>query len=60
MAIGGLKEKTMAALRHGLKTVIIPEDNVKDLEEIDQTGSEPPEFYSGEGCGHGNFHSTGF
>ena len=37
MAIGGLKEKTMAALRHGLKTVIIPEDNVKDLEEIDQT-----------------------
>ncbi len=37
MAIGGLKEKTMAALRHGVKTVIIPEDNVKDLEEIDQT-----------------------
>ena len=37
MAIGGLKEKTMAALRHGVKTVIIPEENVKDLEEIDQT-----------------------
>ncbi len=37
MAIGGLKEKTMAALRHGVKTVIIPEENVKDLDEIDQT-----------------------
>ena len=37
LAIGGLKEKTMAALRHGIKTVIIPKDNAKDLEEIDQT-----------------------
>ena len=36
LPIGGLKEKTMAALRHGIKTVIIPEDNAKDLEEIDQ------------------------
>ena len=36
MAIGGLKEKTMAALRHGVQTVIIPKDNEKDLEEIDQ------------------------
>ena len=35
LPIGGLKEKTMAALRHGVKTVIIPEDNEKDLEEID-------------------------
>ena len=37
MAIGGLREKTMAALRHGVKTVIIPAENEKDLEEIDQT-----------------------
>jgi len=37
MQIGGLKEKTMAALRHGVSTVIIPQDNVKDLEDIDQT-----------------------
>ncbi len=37
MRIGGLKEKTMAALRHGISTVIIPEDNLRDLEEIDQT-----------------------
>lgn len=35
LAIGGLKEKTMAALRHGVQTVIIPEDNVRDLEDID-------------------------
>ena len=37
LAIGGLKEKTMAALRNGVRTVIIPKANVKDLEEIDQT-----------------------
>ena len=37
MAIGGLKEKTMAALRMGIHTVIIPTENEKDLEEIDQT-----------------------
>lgn len=37
MAIGGLKEKTMAAFRHGIKTVIIPKANERDLEEIDQT-----------------------
>lgn len=37
LAIGGLKEKTMAALRHGIRTVIIPKDNERDLEEIDQT-----------------------
>ena len=37
MAIGGLKEKTMAALRHGCKTVIIPAANERDLQDIDQT-----------------------
>ena len=37
LAIGGLKEKTMAALRHGVRTVIIPKDNERDLAEIDQT-----------------------
>jgi len=37
LPIGGLKEKTMAALRHGVRTVIIPKDNEKDLEQIDQT-----------------------
>jgi len=33
-AIGGLKEKLLAALRGGIKTAIIPEENVKDLAEI--------------------------
>lgn len=37
LPIGGLREKTMAALRAGVHTVIIPEDNVADLNEIDQT-----------------------
>ncbi len=35
MQIGGLKEKTMAALRHGISMVVIPSDNLRDLEEID-------------------------
>lgn len=33
-AIGGLKEKLLAALRGGIKTVLIPQENVKDLQEI--------------------------
>ena len=37
LPIGGLKEKTMAALRNGVHTVLIPRENVKDLDEIDQT-----------------------
>ena len=37
LPIGGLKEKTMAAKRGGIRTVIIPKENEKDLEEIDQT-----------------------
>ena len=34
LEIGGLKEKSIGALRSGIKTVIIPEDNVKDLEKL--------------------------
>lgn len=34
LAIGGLKEKLLAAVRGGLKTALIPEENVKDLSEI--------------------------
>lgn len=34
MPIGGLPEKLMAAVRAGIKTVLIPEDNVEDLEEV--------------------------
>ncbi|MDA8273079.1 MAG: endopeptidase La [Deltaproteobacteria bacterium] len=36
LPIGGLKEKSLAALRAGIKTVLIPERNKKDLEEISQ------------------------
>ncbi len=34
LAIGGLKEKLLAALRAGIKTVLIPSENIKDLAEI--------------------------
>jgi len=37
LPIGGLKEKTMAAFRNGIKTVIIPSQNEADLAEIDPT-----------------------
>ena len=46
MRIGGLKEKTMAALRHGIRTVIIPQENERDLEEIDQTVRRQLNFVS--------------
>ncbi|MBQ1261062.1 MAG: endopeptidase La, partial [Clostridia bacterium] len=35
LPIGGLKEKTLAAYRAGIKTVLIPEDNMRDLDDID-------------------------
>jgi len=35
LPIGGLKEKTLAAYRAGIKTVLIPADNMRDLDEID-------------------------
>ena len=34
LPIGGLKEKLLAALRGGIKFVLIPQENVKDLEDI--------------------------
>lgn len=48
MRIGGLKEKTMAALRHGIRTVIIPKENERDLEEIDQTVRRQLNFISAQ------------
>lgn len=48
MRIGGLKEKTMAALRHGIRTVIIPQENERDLEEIDQTVRRQLNFVSAQ------------
>ena len=36
LAIGGLKEKSMAAYKNKMKTVLIPQDNVPDLEKVDE------------------------
>ena len=44
LPIGGLKEKTMAAYRSGIKKVIIPADNVPDLAEIDSVVKDAVEF----------------
>ena len=44
LPIGGLREKANAALRAGIKTVLIPHDNQKDLEEVDPKALEMMEF----------------
>ncbi|MBR6568361.1 MAG: endopeptidase La [Clostridia bacterium] len=44
LPIGGLKEKSMAAYKAGIKKVIIPEDNLSDLWEIDSVIKENVEF----------------
>ena len=44
LPIGGLREKTMAAYKAGIKTVIIPVDNKADLEEVDDVVKEAIEF----------------
>lgn len=44
LAIGGLKEKTMAAKRNGIRTVIIPRENQRDLAEIDPVVREALRF----------------
>ena len=44
LPIGGLKEKTLAAYRAGIKTVLIPEANMKDLDEIDKEAREHLKF----------------
>ena len=40
LAIGGLKEKTLAAYRAGVTTVLIPDDNMRDLDDIDAEARE--------------------
>ena len=44
MPIGGLKEKSMAAYKNGIKKVIIPKENVSDLYEVHQTVKNNVEF----------------
>ncbi|MBQ9940252.1 MAG: endopeptidase La [Clostridia bacterium] len=44
LPIGGLREKTMAAYANGIKTVIIPYDNLDDLEEVDSRVKENVQF----------------
>ena len=48
LPIGGLKEKSMAAYKAGVKTVIIPKENEPDLEEIDETVKNNVNFISAE------------
>ena len=44
LPIGGLKEKSMAAYRSGIKKVFIPFDNVSDLDEVDEAVKKKIEF----------------
>ena len=53
LPIGGLKEKTMAAYRLGIKTIIIPEDNKSDLDEVDDVVKESVNFVLA-----GNIHTV--
>ena len=46
LPIGGLKEKTLAAYRAGVRTVLIPEANLRDLDEIDTEAREHLHFIS--------------
>ncbi len=50
LAIGGLKEKSLAAYRLGIKTVIIPEENKKDLEELAPAVRENVTFITVKNC----------
>ena len=44
LAIGGLKEKAMAAYRGGVKRIFIPHDNIADIDDVDQKVRENVEF----------------
>ena len=44
LPIGGLREKTMAAYKAGMKTVIVPFKNKSDMEEVDNTVKDNVEF----------------
>ena len=44
LPIGGVKEKVLAALRAGIKTVMLPKRNEKDLEDVPATARDKLEF----------------
>jgi ATP-dependent Lon protease len=44
LAVGGLREKALAALQHGIRKVIIPFENIKDLEEIPEEQRKQIQF----------------
>ena len=44
LPIGGVKEKTLAALRAGIRTVMLPKRNEKDLEDVPKEAREKLEF----------------
>ena len=44
LPVGGIKEKTLAALRAGIHTVLLPARNRKDLEEIPESARNQLEF----------------
>ena len=48
LPIGGLREKTMAAYRYGIKTVIIPKRNLPDLFEVDRVVKDAVEFVAAD------------
>ena len=48
LPIGGLREKTMAAYRAGIRTVIIPKDNEPDLQDVDETVRKNLQFVLAE------------
>jgi len=48
LPVGGIKEKVLAAHRAGLKTVILPKQNAKDLDDVPQEVRESLEFVLAE------------
>jgi ATP-dependent Lon protease len=45
LPVGGIKEKVLAAKRAGIRTVILPQKNAKDLEEIPEAIKKEMEFH---------------
>ncbi len=59
LPIGGLKEKLLAASRGGMKTVLIPEENAKDLVEISELDQEGPGDHPGHAHGRSDRSRAG-